>query len=325
MQRKIYMKKISLILILFFLSNSLQASNIGAYKEFYLSLHKNAFHKYIFCNPTTKPTEAPLSYGVLRDTLNRITEFTRFSFGNVESHSDWAITRISYLKVDSIAAVVERRSFYNAMGKPIGLGWVHIEELLISSRTGNLLQRRLFRTDGVTNAGDSAKIHEYQFRFQKGIITQSFYNYNGRMCHGEKTEQSMQSLHGVPYSAFYRKFRVDSLGNAIEESMQDLYKKPVKYDDSVVIRKYEFGDCGRLTKQTFFGADSLPMPNSDGVFAESYAYDESGRLVEIKFLDKDNKLQERLNDKVAIIKYKFREFDGVLISTSYFNKKEEQI
>lgn len=45
------------------------------------------------------------------------------------------------------------------------------------------------------------------------------------MCHGENTEQLLQSLSNVPYSAFYRKMKLDTLGNATEEYILDFDKK----------------------------------------------------------------------------------------------------
>ena len=304
---------------------SAQASNLNNYKEFYLSLHKNSIHKYVFCLPTENPEKYPEVFGVKRDSLSRIIEFTKFAFGNIDTKVDWTITRISYSLIDSIGCIKELRTYFNRIGMPIGLGWVHAEELIYREKSGNLLSRKLYRTDGKTPAGDSVKIHENIYKLQKGIITQTFYNYNGKMCHGENTEQLLQSLSNVPYSAFYRKMKLDTLGNATEEYILDFDKKNIPYSDGVYVKKYNYNDCGFVEGVMFYNIDSTIMKNSLGVNGEEYKYDNFGRLIELKFVNQNKINIERTTDYAAIIKYVYRDFDGVLISTKYFNIKGKEL
>ena len=165
--------------------SGLHAQTIGDYSEFYGLLTIDAIERIVPCYKIDAARSAPLAYGVRRDSLGRVTQLSRFSFGNPDTKGgEWTTMRIGYTYYDTVNTTVQRRTFFNASGMPVAVGRAFAEEVITRKSTGQLLLRKLVDRAGAP-VNDDAGVSRAMFRSDEpGELIQEWYYSNGKLHYG---------------------------------------------------------------------------------------------------------------------------------------------
>jgi YD repeat-containing protein len=308
-------------------ATSLGAQTISDYNEFYGLLTISAIEQVVPCYPiipapATPSRSAPLSYGVLRDSLGRVTRITRFSFGNPDTKGGpWTTMRVAYTDYDTVNTVVQRRTFFNASGMPVTVGRAFAEEVITRKSTGQLLMRKLVDRAGKP-VNDDAGVSRAMFRSDEpGTIIEEWYYNSGKLHYGAGSDGQFRPFAAMPIGAYYRRMKVDDRGRLLREEVWDFDKKPIPFPGGEMIRAYEVNDCGQPARATFLDLKGEPMADSDGIAAMTFDYDAAGRLVGWRSFDLAGDPKGRKGDNAAGARYSYRAFDGMLLGEELFDPK----
>jgi hypothetical protein len=297
------------------------AQSLDDYREFYRLLRINATEQILPCYPATNPQSESRVIGVKRDSMGRVTEVTRFFFGNVDVSGDWSTMRIDYLKNDSTGIMLQRRRFYGPGGRPVGYRSATAEEVLF--RNGRLLLRRLMDGDGnlLAHVNDITQSLFRDSSAMNGKVLQEWRYANGRQHYGTGSDGPLTWFAPIPEGAYYRNFSVDSHGELVREEVWSLERKRIPYPGGEMIRTYELNDCGQPVRVTYLSDEGKPMVDSAGVAYETMSYDDHGRLVDWKAFGAEGEPHGRGSDGVAAVRLTYRPFDGQLVREERFDAK----
>lgn len=303
-------------------ATSLRAQTINDYSEFYGLLTINAIEQIAPCYRVDAARSAPLAYGVRRDSLGRVTQITRFSFGNPDTKGgEWTTMRIGYTDYDTVNTIVQRRTFFNASGTPVTVGRAFAEEVINRKSTGGLLLRKIVDRAGKP-VNDDAGVSRAMFRSDEpGIILQEWYYSSGKLHYGAGSDGQFRPFAEMPLQAYYRRMKVDDLGHLLREEVWSFDKKPIPFPGGEMVRSYEVNDCGQPTRVTFLDLEGEPMADSSGIAAMTLEYDGMGRLVGWRSFDLAGDPKGRREDNVAGARYSYRAFDGMLLGQEMFDPK----
>lgn len=290
------------------------------YTEFHRLMRINAAERIVFCYPSEAPDKEPLAYGVLRDSLGRPTQITRFMFGNPDSRSGWSTMRIHYIRFDTIRTELQRRTFYNASGMPITLGDVATEE--VSSRIGGtVVMRKLLDRSGKP-ANNQAGVSRALFREQEpGVLLQEWYYSSGKLHFGTGSDNPLHPFAEMSPQTYYRRMTLDENGDLLREEIMDFDRRSLRFPGGEKVHVYELNDCGQPARISFLNTLNQPMEDSSGVASRTFQYDNAGRLVEWRAYGINGKPKGRREDGVAGIRYTIREFDGIVLREERFDEK----
>jgi hypothetical protein len=311
----------ALVLLLALAGAPLAAQSIHDYTEFYRLLRVNAREEVVLCYPTRSPESEPVVYTVRRDSLGRVTEATRFFFGNIDPHAAWTTMRITWQRNDSTKIQAQRRRYYSASGQrvPYGGGW---GEDVISRTTGELLYRRLV-DEWDEPMKDVPIVTMSMYHDSVATIFQEWRFGNGKQVAGAGigADHPVSSFAPLPKEAYYRRYQVDSAGNLISEEALSFERQHLSFPRGEIIRHYELNECGLPVRIAYLDGDEHPMADSQGIAWEQLIYDDYGRVVEWHAFNLDGEPQGRGEDGAASIKLNYRTFDGVLLSQELFDAK----
>lgn len=289
---------------------SLGAQPLTDYKEFYRLFRYNALEQLMFCYPTTTAASDPAAVGVRRDSAGRVVQLTRFRFGNVDTRADWATMRVEHHSFDSLKLRTERRTFYDAGGRPVNVDWGFAEELTYRL-DGQIVQRKLLDKAGKP-VNDSAGVHKamYQLTSPNNYTVEWRFS-NGKLHWG--SDGPGRPFAPMTRNAYYRKFVIDDRGDLGREELLNFDKKPTPYPTGEYLHVFAVNDCGQRVKMRFLSPKLEHMTDTNGVAYFTYAYDDAGRMTEWRSFDEDGKPRARPADGVAGMRYTWRAFDGVLL------------
>jgi|GEM_PF-2009989 len=303
----------------------LRAQLLSDYGEFYQKFTINAVETVTPCYRTDAPQSLPVVYGVRRDSLGRVVQISRFSFGNIEAKSEWATMRIAYTDYEATNTSVQRRTFFNASGMPIGLGWAFAEEIVSRRGTGQLLMRKLVDRDGKP-VNDDVGVSRAMFKSETpGVIVQEWYYKTGKVHFGEGSDGPYRPFAEMPPQTYFRKMTVDSNGHLLREEVWNFDKKPIPFPGGELVRGYEVNDCGQPTRVINLDRENRPMSDNSGVASYRFEYDGAGRLIGWEAFDLAGSPKGRPGDGVAAAKFIYRAFDGVLLNEQWFDAAGKQV
>jgi hypothetical protein len=313
------------MLLLALVSAPLTAQSLGNYTEFYRLLRVNAREEVVLCYPVQSPESEPLVYAARRDSLGRVTEVTRFFFGNIDPHAEWTTMRIAYQRNDSTKIQAQRRRYFAASSQrvPYGGGW---GEDIISRTTGELLYRRLV-DEWDEPMKDVPVITMSMYHDSVATIFQEWRFGNGKQVAGAGVgaDHPVTSFAPLPKETYFRRYQVDSAGNLIREEALSFERQHLSFPRGEIIRQYEVNDCGLPVRISYLDGNDHPMADSQGIASEQLIYDDYGRVVEWHAYNLDGNPQGRGEDGAATIKLNYRTFDGVLLGQELFDVQGKPI
>jgi hypothetical protein len=300
-------------------SAPLAAQSLRDYTEFYRLLRVNAREEVVLCYRSQSPESESTVYAVRRDSLGRVTEATRFFFGNIDPHAAWTTMRISYQRNDSTKIQAQRRRYFAASGQrvPYGGGW---GEDVISRTTGELLYRRLI-DEWDEPMKDVPVITMSMYHDSVATIFQEWRFGNGKQFTGSGVgaDHPVSPFAPLPKEAYFRRYQVDSAGNLIREEALSFERQHLSFPRGEFIRRYEVNDCGLPVRITYLNGHEQPMTDSQGIASEQLIYDDYGRVVEWHAYNLEGGPQGRGEDGAATIKLNYRNFDGILLGQELFD------
>ncbi|MEO5930264.1 MAG: hypothetical protein ABIR47_10065 [Candidatus Kapaibacterium sp.] len=299
------------------------AQTINEYREFYRLLRINAAEHLLPCYPSAKPIDEPLVYGVERDTAGRPTRISRFTFGNPDTRGEWTTMRISYTPVEANNTIVQRRTFYGASGVPLSTTTGFAVEI-IYRQNGGILMRKYVDAEGKP-VNDLVGTSWTLYLPADGMISQEWYFSNKKLHFGTGSDGPYHPFAAMPEQTYYRRMVVTPGGELLREDIRGFDKKPLPFANGEFVHVYDLNPCGQATRMKFVNVEGSPMADSDGVSSRTFEYDTNGRMIAWRAFDRQGNPKGRRGDGVAAEQRRYREFDGALVETLWFDAKGNPI
>lgn len=299
-----------------------RAQTVEDFKEFHRLLRINAAEHVLLCHEASDPYAEPQVYGVLRDSLGRPVQVTKFRFGNLDARDVWTTMRISYLRLDTINSILERRTFYNASGTPVDImiSGVFSEEIL--RRTNGQVVMRQNKDRAGKQANDTAGVSRAIFReVDNGEIKQEWFYSTGKQHFGTGSDGPLRPFAYMTPQTYYRLMKLNEQGELLRERLLDLDATPIPFPNGAMMFAYELNACGQPERVTFLNSQGDPMTDSDGVASTTLKYDDAGRAIEWRTFDLSGSPHARRSDGVAGTRFIYRDFDAYLLRIEKFDEK----
>lgn len=299
-----------------------RGQTVEEFKEFHRLLRINAAEHILLCNEASDPSGEPQVYGVQRDSLGRPVQITRFRFGNLDTREVWTTMRISYLRLDTINSIIERRTFYNASGTPVDImiSGVFTEEIL--RRTNGQLVMRQNKDRAGKQANDTAGVSRTIFReVGDGEIKQEWFYSSGKQHFGTGSDGPLRPFAYMAPQTYYRIMKLDKQGELLRERLLNFDGAPIPFPNGAMIFSYELNDCGQTERVIFLDISGNPIVDSDGVASTTMKYDNAGRAIEWQAFDLKGSPHARRSDGIAGERYIYRDFDAYLLRIEKFDEK----